>query len=273
MLKQRLLTAAVLIPVVVAAVLWLPPAWFAVLMIAVTAVAAMEWAVLAGLETIPGRAGMVTSVVVVCVIGTWWQPALAYSAAVIVLPGWLAGLAAVVAYERGVFQSPGERNGMAIIGLLVLVPAALSLIRLQSVPGSGPYWVLFLFVLIWTADSAAYFAGRRWGRRPLAPRVSPGKTMAGLLGALAAALVLGAGVVMAMEMSPGVSMGFMLLVVMTVLISVLGDLVESLVKRLAGVKDSGNSLPGHGGLLDRIDSLVAAAPLFLIGLWLLGMSG
>lgn len=272
MLRQRILTAAVLAPAVIAAVWWLPPDWFAVLLIMVAALAAWEWALLAGLETVPGRGGMIATVLVLCVIGTWLAPGLAYSLATIAVLGWLIGLAAVIAYERGAFRQAGERNGMAIIGLLVLVPATLSLITLRATP-DGHLWVLFLFVLIWAADSVAYFSGKRWGRRRLAPRVSPGKSVEGLLGALVVGLVLGAGFAATLGMSVYGVISFLLLVVMTVLISVLGDLVESLCKRLAGVKDSGSLLPGHGGLLDRIDSLVAAAPLFLLGLWLLGELG
>ncbi|MDZ7736438.1 MAG: phosphatidate cytidylyltransferase [Gammaproteobacteria bacterium] len=144
---------------------------------------------------------------------------------------------------------------------------------LRNSAAGGEYWVLFLFVLIWCADSAAYFAGRSWGRHKLAAMVSPGKTLEGLGGALAAALVL---VLVAAFAAPlvdrdGLVIGLAVLALVTVLMSVLGDLAESLFKRLAGVKDSGSILPGHGGILDRIDSLTAAVPTFVAGLWWLGV--
>jgi phosphatidate cytidylyltransferase len=122
-------------------------------------------------------------------------------------------------------------------------------------------------ILIWVADSGAYFVGRQWGKNKLAPRVSPGKTIEGLLGALAGGLIWGyAGMVW---FEPKSGWLFVALCFVTVLFSVLGDLVESLFKRNAGVKDSGQLLPGHGGVLDRLDSLTSAAPVFVLGLMLL----
>ncbi|MDX1433429.1 MAG: phosphatidate cytidylyltransferase [Gammaproteobacteria bacterium] len=133
-----------------------------------------------------------------------------------------------------------------------------------------PALVLFLLVLVWCADSAAFFVGRRYGRRRLASRVSPGKSVEGVLGAmLAGALLAGAAAPLGGVPAP---LPFVALSVLTVITSVLGDLTESAFKRRAGVKDSGSLIPGHGGVLDRIDSLTAAAPLFVLGYhWLGGM--
>ena len=183
---------------------------------------------------------------------------------------WLVAAVWVWRYERrGVSPRLGTIAHM-VFGMVIIIVAwwAISVLH-HHAGGSG---VLALFVLIWTADTAAYFAGRRFGRRKLAPRVSAGKTWEGVWGALIAvaamALVVSAWI-------PGAGQGrfqYVLLALLTVSISILGDLTESLFKRLSGKKDSGTWLPGHGGVLDRIDSLTAAAPVYVTGLaWLGGM--
>jgi phosphatidate cytidylyltransferase len=132
----------------------------------------------------------------------------------------------------------------------------------------GPGYVILLFLLIWGADTGAYFAGRAFGKHKLAARVSPGKTWEGVFGGMLLALTVALGATQWLEPA-GQLVPFLVLVAVTVAISVLGDLAESLFKRIADVKDSGGLLPGHGGVLDRIDSLTAAAPVFTLGLiWL-----
>jgi phosphatidate cytidylyltransferase len=164
-----------------------------------------------------------------------------------------------------------RRPGMLLLGLACLLLAWLAVTWLHA-RANGPALLLSLLLLVWLADSAAYFAGRAWGRRKLAPMISPGKTLAGLAGALVAAGLLGAGVGSA-GLLPGQSMPAMVLIyVVIAVVSVAGDLAESAVKRQAGVKDSGQLLPGHGGVLDRIDSLIAAAPVFAALVWWLERS-
>jgi len=152
--------------------------------------------------------------------------------------------------------------------LLVLLPSWTALVWIHSLSG-GPYLVLFLMVLIWIADSGAYFAGRRFGRNKLAPVVSPGKTLEGVYGALAGGLIWSLVLVVYYGDSALHHIGLLLLCLLTVPASIVGDLYESLLKRERGVKDSGSLLPGHGGVLDRVDSLTAAAPVFAFGLILL----
>ena len=142
----------------------------------------------------------------------------------------------------------------------------LALVVLHSRPDQGPHWVLYLLVLVWVADSGAFFAGRQFGRTRLAPKVSPGKTWEGVLGGLTACALFAFGYAHYLELQGAVLTGFVLVSLVTVLFSVAGDLLESLLKRQRGVKDSGTLIPGHGGILDRIDSLFAAAPVFLLGL-------
>ena len=121
-------------------------------------------------------------------------------------------------------------------------------------------------VLVWVADAGAYYAGRHWGRTPLSPRLSPGKTREGLYGGIISAAILAVGYGVLFGLTMAVLAAFVLVCALSVLFSVAGDLSESLVKRLAGAKDSGSLFPGHGGMLDRIDSLTAAAPVFALGM-------
>jgi phosphatidate cytidylyltransferase len=182
---------------------------------------------------------------------------------------WLVALLIVVLYPRGT-SAWGSMIVRGIMGWLVLLPcwAAINFIRSQE---SGIGMLLFLFILIWGADSAAYFAGRKWGKTKLASSVSPGKSVEGVGGAVLFSLFFTL-IVFALSQVPISQWPFILgLSVLTVLFSILGDLFESVMKRYVGVKDSGNLLPGHGGLLDRIDSLTAAAPIFALGSYLMAM--
>lgn len=166
--------------------------------------------------------------------------------------------------------SPGQVLQTAI-GVLVLGSAWVAMVALHGHPAAnGPALASCLLVMIWAADSCAYFAGRRWGRRKLAVHISPGKTLEGLLAAFVAGLL--AALICALlllQMSLVKLALFMLVCLVTIAMSVVGDLTESMIKRSGGVKDSGGLLPGHGGALDRIDSLTAAAPVFFIGVLLL----
>jgi phosphatidate cytidylyltransferase len=161
----------------------------------------------------------------------------------------------------------------ALMGLLVLLPAWVSIVvlhggQLSEIVDNGPRYTLFLLVLVWVADSAAFFAGKRWGKHRLASRVSPGKTVEGLLGAGVATILIAVLGTWWLRLESQQWFWFGLLCAVTLLFSVLGDLLESVIKRVHGAKDSGVLLPGHGGVLDRIDSLTAAAPVFALG-WML----
>lgn len=133
----------------------------------------------------------------------------------------------------------------------------------------SPWWLMYVFLLVWCADSGAYFVGRKFGKRKLAPNVSPNKSIEGLIGGLVTSGVVAAIVGQYLQLSGGALAWFLALSAVTVAASVLGDLFESMLKRRAGIKDSGNILPGHGGVLDRIDSLLSATPVFALGFWLL----
>lgn len=270
-LTQRVVTAAALLPVVVMAVLWLPSTWFALGALLFVLAGAWEWSAIAGLH---GRAARGFYVVVTCALA--WSVSLAVETPwvrplllAVGLGWWLVALAWVVGYQQG--RDPASLHDWrmaALVGWLVLLPAWLGMSLVHASP-NGPYLVLLLFVIIWSADTGAYFAGRRFGRRRLASHVSPGKTWEGLAGATLAVLLV-AFVSSGESARAGLHWPYAT-ALLVMLVSVLGDLTESLFKRRAGIKDSGRLLPGHGGVLDRIDSLTAAAPLFGMLLWTAGV--
>lgn len=251
-------------PVVMGAVLWLPAPLFAVFLALVVLIGSWEWSGLVGIETAVARGGYVT-LLAAGLVFFWLQPAW-QPWMIAVGAGWWAAQLIVLARVRRVEPRQGLDWAVAVAGLLVLIAPWVALVVLRESAPAGPRLVLFLLLLIWIADSAAYFVGRRWGRAKLAPVLSPGKTRAGVYGALAFAGV--GGLLLGYTLSPSVP-GTLLAILacaVTVVVSVVGDLYESLLKRRRGVKDSGQLLPGHGGVLDRIDSLTAAAPVFTLGI-------
>ena len=258
-LKRRLMAAAVLLPAAIAWALFAPLTVYAGIAAALLLAGAWEWASLAGLEGVVSRSGYLLVALVLMVLG-WWALA---NPAISVGLLWAFLLFWVLAAIELRFAGPrASRSGFVLQGLLVLVPAWVAVIVLRREPG-GPGLVLALLAIVWAADAAAYFVGRAWGRRRLAPAISPGKTWEGLVGGLLGGAIAGA---IASLWCPVPITVLVPLALAVTLFSVVGDLVESRLKRAAGAKDSGRLIPGHGGLLDRIDSLCAAAPAFALGL-------
>lgn len=265
-LQQRVLTALVLGSLVVLTVLVLPTGYLALCLALVVALAAWEWSALAGIASNRSRL-IYVAVSGVCLL-LLGQPSVRGLIGYLLVPvalGWWA-VAVYLFRVRKVELAGGPDLGLLPLGLVVLVVPWAAVLELHGLPNGGPLLVLFLFLLIWSADSAAYFVGRGWGREKLAPVLSPGKTWAGVYGALLSSV--GWGLLLAWGAGLGVGKGSLAiaLCVLTTFISVVGDLLESLLKRRRGVKDSGSLLPGHGGLLDRIDSFTAAAPVFALGI-------
>lgn len=272
MLKQRLLTAALLIPLVVAAIFFLPNAVFAIVLGLVAVIGLWEWAGLMGIEPFWDRWIYVLLVLPLMWIAGFVPDGFLY----VIYAGavwWLIGLAIVVWFNYRPMPDPVNWVVGGISGALVVVPAWMALVILQGYEGFGANYVLFLMVLVWLADTGAYFAGRYWGTNKLAENVSPGKTWEGVWGALAMALLMSLTGGHLLGIGPQKLPMFVSLCVITVAFSVVGDLFESMFKRRIGVKDSGNLLPGHGGIMDRIDSLTAAAPIFVVGLMLMETVG
>lgn len=264
-LRERIVTALA-IAAVVLVVLTSLPAWVALPVIAAVFLAgAWEWAGFAGLRSAAARALYVAAIAGAVALAWWATQEVARLTAFLKF----AALWWLVAFLWLALASQKGRNlAAAVVGFPVLVPAAVGLARLVLLVPNGRMLLLYLLVLIAAADVGAYFGGRSLGRHKLAPRVSPGKTWegfaAGMLAAAAAA-VAGA-VIFGMPV-----WAWLALCVLVALVSVVGDLFESMFKRRAGLKDSGNLLPGHGGVLDRIDSITAAGPTFLLGLFAIGV--
>ncbi|MDD3517247.1 MAG: phosphatidate cytidylyltransferase [Chromatiales bacterium] len=270
MLRLRIITGLLLAAGVTAAVLWLPNPAFAAFTLLVMLIGAWEWARLVGFEAAPRAAFVVAFGLATLGVG-WLVFQQAQLWPVVVGAFWWCVVPVLLAMYRpqGAPSFAARRNGLRVAAFLTLVPAWCALVLLHA---ERPVLVLFLILLIATADSAAYFAGRRFGRVRLAPEISPGKTREGLLGALAAVLPFALAGAWLLDVELRLWAYFVLLCLLTALLSVAGDLFESVLKREAGAKDSGAILPGHGGILDRIDSLTAAAPVFLVALSWVGLA-
>ncbi|MEO8444036.1 MAG: phosphatidate cytidylyltransferase [Gammaproteobacteria bacterium] len=265
-LAQRVLTA---IPLLAGLLLVL---FFAPLRVATTATAFVivlggwEWSAFLGGRSLPGRVAYTAAIAAVLGASAWLVPEVVPLAFVlwVALLWWLAAFFWILRYPTRV---PAIVAGLA--GILVLVPAWLALVAILCVPVQGPALALLALGIVFAADIGAYFAGHRFGRVKLAPQVSPGKTWEGLIGGvvLAAATAAGGGALLGLAPVVMVPLG---LGVAT--LSVVGDLTESMFKRSVGAKDSGQLIPGHGGILDRLDSVTAAMPLFALALSWLGLA-
>lgn len=273
MLKNRIITALILIPVVIAFIFLVNTTWFSILFAVFVAIGAWEWAGLCKLsETIK----IIYSLFVVLILAAiyWFDSVVLYNS--LSLCGalyWLFAVILIVSYQKQHNLLSNSSPLLMIVGLLLLIPMWSSLTLLKSFPENGASLTMLLMLLIWGADTVAYFAGKKWGKRKLASRVSPGKTWEGTIAGVASSVVIAVAYVIVSHKNLDDSLLFIGLSMLTVVGSVFGDLMESLVKREAGQKDSGSILPGHGGVMDRIDSLTMASPIFVFGLVSLGLPG
>jgi phosphatidate cytidylyltransferase len=273
-LRQRVLTALILIPSVVGGIMYLPSSIVAVALSVFVLIAAWEWTYICGCRNFWLRVSYVLLLVVALIALFFVQhyyPISIFLILAIALSWWLWMLYWQLGVEFGWLSDPIPRSSWtkAALGLLILLPPWLSLVFLH-LQYTG-YGVLFFFCLIWLADSSAYFVGKNWGRYKLAIKISPKKTWEGVYAALISGWLLSLGFVWWRELEYYQSLLFMLLCLLTILVSILGDLAESMFKRQMQLKDSSQLLPGHGGMLDRIDSITSAAPIFVIGIILIGI--
>lgn len=263
-LRQRIGTGLLLAALVIVILLWLPPAVAVATVMVAVAAGAWEWAGFAGIASQAGRIAYAAAVML-GVAAAWrftgTEPAM-IAFLWVAAAWWVAAVAWLV-----LAPASGGPPAAGVVGFMVLVPAALGLGKLAEFAPNGQVLLLFLLVLIAAADVGAYFGGRTFGRHKLAPRVSPNKTWEGFWSGVVAA---GCAAVIGGRLLGEPLLPWIAVCVAVALVSVVGDLVESMFKRQAGLKDSGSLLPGHGGVLDRLDSLSAAGPMFLLGLLLLG---
>jgi len=264
MLKQRILTAIILAPLALYGVFGLELNAFMYLFDVVLLLAAWEWAKLSGFQRYQARmlyvafVGACSLTLHILFVELPVQAFLMVAALF-----WLVALYWVVKYPKNGTWS--GRLSRLCIGLVVLLPCWIAFVELKSTD-NGEELILLLFLIVWGADIGAYFSGKKFGLNKLAPNVSPGKTREGLYGGLAACIIIALLFAFHLEISLNQLPIFVGLVIVTGLVSVLGDLFESMLKRHRGIKDSSRLLPGHGGILDRIDSLTAASPVFVLGL-------
>ncbi len=261
MLKQRLITAVISL-LVLALVLFVAPPLVAEIAIALVILAgAWEWSAFLGAASLATRVFYVIFVAaLMAVVGMIWPDGVERVLQVAV--AWWS-IALVWTFF---FPTPIPTVLRWICGALVLVPLYAALVMLFQ---AAPSLLLFVLLIVWSADVGAYFAGKQFGRVKLAPAISPGKTWEGVIGGLVLVVVLCLGRSFWFESNLAVLVPFCVAVAG---VSIIGDLTVSMFKRTAGLKDSGRLFPGHGGVLDRIDSIAAAAPLFAVGLSWTGLN-
>lgn len=257
-LAQRIATALVLVAVCLPVLIFLPVSASILLLALVVILAAWEWSAFIGPLGRPARIAYLAAVSAALFAVRWVVPAQPGTLLIICagLVWWVVAFLWILRYPKRI-----SRPTTLVCGFLVLVPAWVALYSLVGSAGKGRELLLFALAIVWSADVGAYFAGRVWGRVKLAPSVSPGKTWEGVLGGLAfaAASAMAGAALLGYPVAVAAPLGLSVAA-----ISIVGDLTVSMFKRNIGLKDSGHLFPGHGGMLDRVDSVTAAAPLFLL---------
>ncbi len=272
MTRLRVLTASILAPLAIAAMFFLPTPWLVALAAVMFLAGLWEWFALAEIDDTLARTILLVANLLLMVALVWGSQSAAGGtlvlfriATVVGVIWWLLAALWLTRYDFASDHDTHARAFKLAAGTLAVIPAWCALALIHAEQPNGHRWLLVAIAIVWTADTGAYFAGRAFGKHKLSPRISPNKTVEGLVGGMLAGLIAGvfggwiAGA--SLQQLPLVA----LVAFIVVLFSVIGDLFESLLKRHVGVKDSGNLIPGHGGILDRIDSVLAALPVFALG--------
>ena len=285
MLMQRVLTAVILLLGLLLLAFLATPFVFALVIALITLLTGMEWTRLIGLQDLQSRAGYLFSLSVLLIgafvlVGVSPEAESLDSLRVITVMTlgcvfWLLAAVLMTGYPAN-SKLWNEQSQIALMGVFILIPTWCGIVQLKYLDATGMLF-LALVATVSVADIGAYFAGRAWGRTKLAPTLSPGKSWAGFWGGMAASVILVIGILLIFNdrlvfLSLTQSVLLVIGAVLVSVSSVIGDLFESMLKRNRQLKDSGNILPGHGGILDRIDSLTAATPVAVLWLFLvLGM--
>lgn len=284
MFKQRVITALIMAPLALAAVFFLPLQYFAIFIAAAFLIGAWEWSLFCGYSRKSSQAGFIGLIALSMALiygllpdTAYWpvqQDQLSSTVLAIGVIWWLIAVLLVLSYPRSSQSWAKGHWRRALMGWLTLVPAWTALLLIRSVDFyqssyTGAWLIFLLLGIVWAADIGGYFIGKPFGKRKLLPAVSPGKTLEGMLGGLLFVMLLVTAVSYYLGFPEETFTWYMAALVLTIL-SVFGDLSESMFKRVAGLKDSGTIIPGHGGILDRIDSLTATAPLYAVLVALLG---
>lgn len=286
MLLQRILTAIVLAAVAIAAIFILPTLYFYLFIAVIVLIAAWEWSNLSSIDKLSSKILFLVSLIIPMLGITFWTYILEFLSVVLKWPEiksysgllewlvigpvifWVMMMMIIRKAPEELLELELKKRYKVFIGWFVLFSAWMFLVKLRAF--YGPAAAMYFLVLIWVADIAAYFSGKKFGKEKLAPLISPGKTVQGMYGAIISAMVCSVILALYFDYPFMIATDFGLLSILTVLVSIYGDLFFSLAKRKSGVKDSGSILPGHGGVLDRIDSVIAAVPFYYAGVILIG---
>jgi phosphatidate cytidylyltransferase len=268
MLMQRVITALVLLPLLLGVIWFATTPWLYAVFCAVGLLIAWEWTGLMRWSghSLPRYAYIAVTALILAAV---WLAPLQYQPWIFAVAAlwWVCALLLLPGFPQNLQRHPLPAAVMALLGLLLIASTLLALALLHQ---RGPLQLIYLFFLIFAADIGAYFAGRNFGKHKLAPNVSPGKTVEGAVGGLVSCGLWALAGGLTIFHASGLGLLLLVLLSLTVgMVSIVGDLTESMFKRVAGLKDSGNILPGHGGILDRVDSILAAAPVMVLGLQLL----
>jgi phosphatidate cytidylyltransferase len=285
MLLTRIITAAILAPLIILAIFKLPTVYFSLIFAIIMLLAGWEWIKLADI-TSPFKRVLFYLVMILPMLAVhFWTQILellalsldnpnvrdyAWLLECLTVPAvlfWILAMSLIGKAPTSMLNLQLKPRNKLLLGAFILSAAWMFVSRLHSLYEHS--MMFYFFVLIWAADISAYFVGRKWGQAKLSPEISPGKTIAGMYGALASAIICAIALGLYFQFNVVFLMDFVLLSLLTVLVSIYGDLFFSVVKRQVGAKDSGAILPGHGGILDRLDSVIAAAPCFYAGLFLI----
>ena len=274
MLKSRLLTAFLMGPLILWAIYAMPEMPFAIFTLVLVSLGAWEWSVFAGwAKPLERKLFFAINVLFFITVLLLQYNDLNLIIIAASLLWWAICIPLLLTFPFKKNALLHTRTVKSLVGIVLLLATLVSMVSIRNNPLYGSEYVLYIILIIWFADSGAYFAGRALGKNKLIPNVSPGKTWEGVAGAIVATLIITFISLDLLNITSSQSFIFILITLVTVIYSIVGDLSESMFKRMANIKDSGSLIPGHGGILDRIDSLMSALPIFYAGLWVMEKIG